>query len=59
VKTYNGLYTAKDTEKNIAGGFKLFLQEDKPEMMTPRQVLGIDLVGKSRIKVQPGYINYQ
>ena len=59
VKIYNGLYTAKDSEKNIAGGFKLFFQEDKPEMMTPRQVLGMDPVGKSRIKVPPGYINYQ
>lgn len=59
VKIYNGLYSAKDPEKNIAGGFKLFFQEDKPEMMTPRQVLGMDPVGKSRIKVPPSYINYQ
>jgi len=59
VKIYNGLYTAKDTEKNIAGGFKLFFQEDKPEIMTPRQVLGMDPVGKTRIKAPPSYINYQ
>lgn len=58
-KIYNGLYTAEDPKKNIAGGFKLFFQEDKPEMMTPRQVLGMDPVGKSKIRVPPSYINYQ
>jgi len=42
-------YTAKDSEKNIAGGFKLLFQDDKPEMMIPRQVLGMDPLGKSRI----------
>lgn len=58
-KIYNGLYTAEDPKKNVAGGFKLFFQEDQPEMMTPRQVLGMDPVGKSKIQVPPGYINYQ
>jgi hypothetical protein len=58
VKIYNGLYAA-DAAAKAAGGFKLFFQEDKPTMMTPKQVLGIDPVGKSRIKIPPRYINYQ
>ena len=56
--TYNGLYTAEWSDK-VAGGFKLFFREDKPSMMTPRQVLGMDPVGKTRIKTPPKYINYQ
>lgn len=59
VKIYNGLYTAKDAEKTVAGGFKLFFDEDKPELMTPRQVLGMDPVGNTKIEVPPRYINYQ
>jgi hypothetical protein len=58
VKIYNSLYTAEVSSK-AAGGFKLFFQEDKPTLMTPAQVLGIDPVGKSKIKIPPTYINYQ
>jgi hypothetical protein len=59
VKIYNGLYNTGEASKNIAGGFKLFFQEDKPAMMTPRQVMALDPVGKSKMGVPPKYINYQ
>jgi len=58
VKIYNSLYTS-DASTNSYGGFKLFFKEDKPEMMTPTQVLGMESVSKSKIKVPPRYINYQ
>ncbi|MDX2506168.1 MAG: hypothetical protein QNL62_17050 [Gammaproteobacteria bacterium] len=56
--TYNGLYTA-DVSAKVAGGFKLFFSEDKPSMMTPRQVMGMDPVGKIKINEPPQFINYQ
>jgi len=59
VKIYNGLYTEHSASRNIAGGFKLFFQEDKPAMMTPGQVMALDPVGKSKIGIAPTYINYQ
>ena len=59
VKMYNRLFTQHSASKNIAGGFKLFFQEDKPAMMTPGQVMALDPVGKSKIGVPPTYINYQ
>ncbi|RLA52784.1 MAG: hypothetical protein DRQ98_09620 [Gammaproteobacteria bacterium] len=54
----------RDTIFNIASltkvvGFKLFFHEDKPSMMTPKQVMGMEPVNKSRIKEPPRYINYQ
>jgi len=55
---YNGLYTDVVSAK-VAGGFKLFFREDKPSMMTPKQVMGIDPVGNSKINEPPKYINYQ
>ena len=58
VDIYNGLYTEAVSTK-IAGGFKLFFKEDKPSMMTPKQVLGIESVGGTQIKEAPKYINYQ
>lgn len=58
VKIYNGLYTDAAAAR-VAGGFKLFFQEDKPSMMTPRQVLGMEQVGTTKIKEPPRYINYQ
>ncbi len=58
VKIYNGLYTEVAAAK-ASGGFKLFFQEDKPTMMTPRHVLGMDPVGKNSIEHPPKYINYQ
>jgi hypothetical protein len=58
VKVYNNLYTEVAAAK-ASGGFKLFFQEDKPTLMTPRQVLGMDPIGKTGIKEAPRYINYQ
>jgi hypothetical protein len=55
---YNGLYTAAVSAK-IAGSLKLFFREDKPAMMTPKQVMGMEPVGDTRIKEAPKYINYQ
>jgi hypothetical protein len=59
VKIYNNLYTSRVSSK-IAGGFKLFFLEDKPSMMTPKQALGLEaVVGGTKIKEPPKYINYQ
>lgn len=58
VRIYNQLYTSHVSSK-VAGGFKLFFQEDKPTMMTPKQVLGMENVGNSKIEAPPKYINYQ
>ncbi len=56
--TYNGLYVA-DVAAKIAGGFKLFFHEDKPSMMSPKQVLGMEPVGNTKINEPPKFINYQ
>ena len=58
VDIYNDLYT-EETAVKIAGGFKLFFREDKPSMLTPKQVLGMESVGDTKIKEPPKYINYQ
>jgi hypothetical protein len=59
VDIYNGLYSDIAAAK-VAGGFKLFFLEDKPSIMTPKQVLGMEPVSSNtRIKNPPQYINYQ
>ena len=59
VSIYNAIYTNRRSEQ-VAGGFKLFFQEDKPSLMTPKQVLGMEPVkGGSKIKAAPRFINYQ
>ena len=58
ITTYNGLYTATVASK-IPGGFKLFFKEDKPSMMTPPQVLGLESVDNEKIVEAPRYVNYQ
>jgi hypothetical protein len=58
VDIYNDLFTT-DISSKIAGGLKLFFREDKPSMMTPKQVLGLEPVGNTKIKEPPKYINYQ
>jgi hypothetical protein len=58
VNIYNQLYT-KAISSKMAGGFKLFFKEDKPSLMTPKQVLGMEPVGSTKINVPPQYINYQ
>ena len=58
IDIYNNLYT-KNVAAKIAGGFKLFFDEDKPKLMTPRQVLGVEAVNGVKIKSTPKFINYQ
>ncbi len=58
VSIYNNLYTA-DVSAKVAGGFKLFFNEDKPAMMTPKEVLGMESVDGAKVKEAPKYINYQ
>jgi len=58
VSIYNGIYTKKISNK-VASGFKLFFKQDKPYLMTPKQVLGLESVHGKKIKEAPKYINYQ
>lgn len=55
---YNAIYT-KRVEHEVAGGFKLFFAEDKPRLMTPKEVLGLKSVNGVKIKEMPKFINYQ
>jgi hypothetical protein len=57
IRIYNSLYTEARAAK-VVGGFKVFYKQDKP-MMTPRQVLGLEPVGKSRVRDMPRVITYQ
>ena len=58
VSIYNSIYTKRISNK-VASGFKLFFNQDKPYLMTPKQVLGLKSVNGERIKETPKYINYQ
>jgi hypothetical protein len=58
VSIYNSIYT-KSISNKVASGFKLFFNQDKPYLMTPKQVLGLESVNGERIKETPKYINYQ
>jgi len=58
VDIYNSLYSNVAAAK-VAGGFKLFFGEDKPKLMTPKQVLGLESVNGVRVKHMPKFINYQ
>jgi hypothetical protein len=57
INTYNGLYTEARAAK-VVGGFKLFYKQDK-SMMTPKQVLGLEPVGKNKVREMPLVITYQ
>jgi len=57
IRIYNGLYNEARASK-VVGGFKVFYKQDKP-MMTPKQVLGLEPVGKSRVRDMPRVITYQ
>lgn len=57
IDIYNAIYVKAAADK-VAGGFKLFFNEDNP-LMTPKQVLGLESVHGARIKHQPKFINYQ
>ena len=54
---YNNMYN-KSYANRVAGGFKLFFKEDHP-MMTPKQVMGLQMVQGSKVKYPPKFINYQ
>ncbi len=58
VDIYNGIYTHR-VANEVAGGFKLFFGEDKPRLMTPKEVLGMNSVSGVKIKDTPKFINYQ
>ena len=55
---YNAIYT-KRVAHEVAGGFKLFFGEDKPRLMTPKEVLGLKPVSGVKIKEMPKFINFQ
>lgn len=55
---YNAIYT-KRVAHEVAGGFKLFFNEDKPRLMTPQEVLGLKTVSGVKIKAMPKFINFQ
>lgn len=57
VKIYNGLYAISQTNKAV-GGFKIFYNNDKKPIMTPKQIMGLEPVGNQKIMVKPYYINY-
>jgi len=57
IKIYNGLYNESRAAK-VVGGFKVFYKQDKP-MMTPKEVLGLKPVGKSKVRDMPRVITYQ
>lgn len=58
VKIFNHLYN-EENSKIAKSGFKIFYKNDKKPLMTPKQILGLDMVGKNRLKHMPVYINYQ
>jgi len=58
VNIYNNIYK-HSTANKVAGGFKLFFGEDKPRLMTPKEVLGLKSVSGVKIKEMPKFINYQ
>ncbi len=58
VDIYNAIYTERRSHQ-VAGGFKLFFQEDKPRLMTPKEVLGLKSVPGAKMKEMPKLINYQ
>lgn len=58
VDIYNNIYNNR-TAHEVAGGFKLFFDEDKPRLMTPKQVLGLESVSGVKMKEMPKFINYQ
>ena len=58
VDIYNGIYTHR-VANEVAGGFKLFFAEDKPRLMTPEEVLGLNSVNGVKVKDRPKFINFQ
>ncbi len=60
IKIFNSLYNKK-SKKVATSGFKLFYVNDQKPLLNPKQVLGLETFGKSKIKLNamPVYINYQ
>jgi len=58
VDIYNAIYTHRIAHE-VAGGFKLFFAEDKPRLMTPKEVLGLEAMNGVKMKEMPKFINYQ
>ncbi len=58
VGIYNGIYTPHLANR-FAGGFKLFFDEDKPRLMTPKQVMGLASTQGRKIRRAPQFISYQ
>ncbi len=58
VGIYNGIYTPHLADR-FAGGFKLFFDEDKPRLMTPKQVMGLASTQGRTIRRAPQFISYQ
>jgi len=58
VDIYNNLYSHR-LANEVAGGFKLFFDEDKPRLMTPKEVLGLEAMNGVKMKEMPKFINYQ
>ncbi len=58
IDIYNAIYTHR-TAHQVAGGFKLFFDEDKPRLMTPKEVLGLKSVSGVKMKEMPKFINFQ
>jgi hypothetical protein len=58
VGIYNGIYTPHLADR-FAGGFKLFFDEDKPRLMTPKQVMGLASTQGRKIRRAPQFISYQ
>jgi len=58
VDIYNAIYTHRIANE-VAGEFKLFFDEAKPRLLTPKEVFGIESVSSVKMKESPRFINYQ
>jgi hypothetical protein len=58
VDIYNAIYTHRVAHE-VAGGFKLFFDEDKPRLMNAKEVLGLKSVSGVKMKEMPKFINFQ
>ncbi len=57
IRIYNEIYS-KDISEKIISGFKIFYRNDQKPLMTPKQILGMSQIGKTKILIKPYYINY-
>ncbi len=47
-KIYLNIIYTKDITHKVSGGFKLFFDEDKPRLMTAKQVMGLESVSGAK-----------